>query len=278
MRTISGVATAAVLALTAVGMQAGGSPAAAGRPGPHAVQALLAHPGAALASDGTTFAVTDKITDADGSTHVRIDRTFRGLPVLGGDLVVHRGPQAGWHGVSQTLENEIHVAVTPAVSAARASARALAPAKATRGIAGMTETKSSQLVVDATTGTARLAWEIVTGGTQADGTPSRLATYVDAKSGAVIRREQQIQTADGSGQSLYSGTVPLQLTQSGSTYQLKDATRGNTYTTDLGNKEDSVVCQVFGRGRSSRAPTPRSATARRAAGSPPPSTRSTART
>ena len=37
---------------------------------------------------------------------------------------------------------------------------------------------------------------------------------------------------DGTGNSLYSGTVPLQVTQSGSTYQLKDGTRGGTYTTD----------------------------------------------
>ena len=38
------------------------------------------------------------------------------------------------------------------------------------------------------------------------------------------------------------------MTQSGSTYQLKDATRGNTYTTDMNNKTDSVFCQIFGSG------------------------------
>jgi Zn-dependent metalloprotease len=244
MRRISGVATAAVLALTVVGLQTGGSQAATERP--TAVQALLAHPGAALASDGTAFRVTDTVTDADGSSHVRMDRTYRGLPVLGGDLVVHRGAESGWRGVSQTLEHAVRVSTKPAVSADRAAARALAPSKATRSIRGMDKAGSTRLVVDATTGTARLAWEVLTGGTQHDGTPSRLATYVDARTGAVIRREQQIQTVDGSGQSLYSGTVPLQLTLSGSTYQLKDPTRGNTYTTDMGNASDSLGCQYFG--------------------------------
>ncbi|MBI2245033.1 MAG: M4 family metallopeptidase [Nocardioides sp.] len=243
MRRISGVATAAVLALTAVGIQSGASQAVTERP--NAVQALLAHPGAALASNGTAFTVTHTVTDADGSTHVRMDRTYRGLPVLGGDLVVHRGAQDGWRGVSQTLENEVHVSTTPQVGKGAAADRALASTKATRGTTGA-KTRSSRLVVDATTGTARLAWEVITGGTQKDGTPSRLATYVDARTGAVIRREQQIQTADGSGQSLYSGTVPLQLTLSGSTYQLKDPTRGNTYTTDMGNASDSLGCQYFG--------------------------------
>ncbi len=64
----------------------------------------------------------------------------------------------------------------------------------------------------------------------------------------MLRREEGIETVDGSGQSLYSGTVPLRVTQSGSTYQLKDPTRGNTYTTDLNNKTDSILCQLFGLG------------------------------
>ena len=56
-------------------------------------------------------------------------------------------------------------------------------------------------------------------------TPSRLSTYVDARSGKVLRREERVVNVDGTGNSLYSGTVPLQVTQSGSTYQLKDGTR-----------------------------------------------------
>jgi len=102
--------------------------------------------------------------------------------------------------------------------------------------------------VDATSGRPRLAWEVLSGGTQADGTPSRLASYVDAGTGRVLRTEQQIQTADGQGGSLYGGTVPLQLTLSGGTHSLQDPTRGNTYTTDMDNAEDSAVCQILGTG------------------------------
>jgi Zn-dependent metalloprotease len=105
------------------------------------------------------------------------------------------------------------------------------------------------LVVDATNGTPRLAWRVLTGGRQADGTPSRLATYVDARTGKVIRAEQEIENVGGTGNTLYSGTVPLSVTKSGSTYQLKnDGVRGNTYSTDLANGTDSYLCQVFGSG------------------------------
>ncbi len=251
MRRTLGLATAAVLAAGTIGVQAGtASGQAAGTPGTAAaaVAALQQHPVAARDAAGQAFRVTDTITDPDGSTHVRMQRTLDGVPVLGGDLVVHRGAQAGWRGVSQTLAAPLRLSTTPAVTAARASALALAPAKATRTISGLRSAGEPRLVVDATAGRPRLTWEVLTGGVQADGTPSRLATFVDARTGTVLRREEQIETVDGSGQSLYGGTVPLQLTLSGSTYQLKDPTRGNTYTTDMNNKSDSYLCQLTGSG------------------------------
>lgn len=225
MRRISGPAAAAAFALIAVGL----APATA-----------APSPGAAA----TDYDVVDVVTDADGATHTRMVSTYRGLPVLGGDRVVHRGPDGGVRGVSRTLTAPLSLATQPVVGAARAAATALAEAPATRTITGARQ-EGSRLVVDALSGPGRLAWEVVTGGTQADGTPSRLATYVDARTGEVLRREQQIQTADGQGQSLYSGTVPLRLDQSGSTYELDDPTRGHTYTTDLNNKEDSLLCQIL---------------------------------
>ena len=62
---------------------------------------------------------------------------------------------------------------------------------------------SSRLVVDATGATPRLAYEVLTGGTQDDGTPSRLATFVDARTGSVLRTEQQIENVGGSGAEMY---------------------------------------------------------------------------
>ena len=172
-------------------------------------------------------------------------RTYHGLAVVGGDLVVHQAKSGAWKGSSQTLDQPLDLGVTPTVSRAAASAQALAPSKVTSDIAGQ-KVDGTTLVVDATTASPRLAWRVLTGGRQADGTPSRLATYVDASTGKVLRTEQEIVNVDGSGRTLYSGTVPLKVTQSGSTYSLKDPTRGGTYTTDLKNAEDSYVCQVFG--------------------------------
>ena len=111
MRRISGLAAAAVMAAGVIALQPGASQAA---PQPKVP--------ASLASDGTTFRVTDTITDPNGATHVRMERTYRGLPVLGGDLVVHRGAQGGLKSVSETLESAVQVATTPAVSKAASTA------------------------------------------------------------------------------------------------------------------------------------------------------------
>lgn len=256
-----GFAATAVLAVgtlathVTTGASATGSADRPDDAGSAAIRALLQHPDVARVERGLgqdaeqDFQVTDTIIDRDGGTHVRMTRTYGGLPVIGGDLVVHQGPDAAFEGASQTLRAPLALAVTPTLRAAAAQAAALAPAKPTSAIKNLRAGDvAPRLVVDTLGGTSRLAFEVTTLGRHRDGTPSRLQTYVDARNGQVIRRVEQIHTADGSGQSLYSGTVPIQVTQSGSTFQLKDPVHGNATTTDMQNKQDSFLCTVFGSG------------------------------
>ncbi len=248
-------AAAAALATLVLGLPSGASsaPAPAAKPNgdrvaEKAIASLKEHPLVARATPGQEFKATATMRDANGSTHVRVQRTYRGLPVIGGDLVVHHGPDALWDGVSQTLTAPVRLSVRPTVGKARAERSVTTKDRTTRDIRNLRVAGSPRLVVDAIAGSPRLAWEFTSSGRHSDGTPSRLLTYVDARTGKVIRRDERIQTTDGSGQSLYSGTVNLQVAPSGSSYLLKDPTRGNTYTTDFANKTDGVFCQLFGSG------------------------------
>jgi Zn-dependent metalloprotease len=162
--------------------------------------------------------------------------------------VVHQSATGAWQGVSQTLRAPLGLGVVAKVTDTVASRVALAPSAVNALVKGETLRSAPTLVVDATRATPRLAWRVMTRGVQHDGTPSRLATYVDARTAKVIRTEQEIQTVDGQGQSLYSGTVPLQLTLASGTYSLKDPVRGNSSTTDMKNKTDGLGCQLFGWG------------------------------
>jgi Zn-dependent metalloprotease len=164
------------------------------------------------------------LTDRDGTTHIRYDRTWKGLRVIGGDLVVEKAKGGRIEDVQ--FNNGRSVAAkttTPAVARTTALATGQQRSKASR------ETSRGELVVWAATGTPRLAYDVLTTGTLADQTPSRLHTIVDARSGAVISSYDEV--VKGTGNSQYSGTVTLNTTLSGSTWQLRD-TLGN-YTTDL---------------------------------------------
>ncbi|GAA3476104.1 M4 family metallopeptidase [Streptomyces yanii] len=174
--------------------------------------------------------VKSVLKDADGSLHTRYERTFAGLPVLGGDLVVHTAANGSAKGVTKATNATITVASTTAAkSAGSAKTFALGRAKA-KGVA-KAKAGTARKVVWAASGTPTLAWETVVGGTQADGTPSELHVITDAKSGKKLFEFQGIET--GVGNSKYSGQVTIGTTPADGSYSMTDATRGGHKTYDL---------------------------------------------
>ncbi|QER85574.1 M4 family metallopeptidase [Streptomyces tendae] len=174
--------------------------------------------------------VKDVVRDVDGTVHTRYERTYDGLPVLGGDLVVHE-PAGGTRTVTKAVKAAVKVSsVTPEVTAGKAKTQALAAAEAAgseRAEAGSAPRK----VVWAAQGTPVLAYETVVGGLQADGTPNELHVITDATTGEKLHEWQGVHT--GTGKGLYSGTVTLGTHKSGSTYQLYDTSRGGHKTYNL---------------------------------------------
>jgi Zn-dependent metalloprotease len=209
--------------------------------GASAEQALRAAPGLVRLSAGEDLVPTSALGEGSGARHVRMDRTYKGLPVLGGDLVVHLGADGAVDSVSQTLSAPVAVSTTPSVPATKAQAATRSTLPAGLTVDGSTPT----LAVDATHGAPRLVWDVRSSGVRANGTPSRLHTWVDASTGKVLGSADEIHEADGTGASLYSGTVTIQTTLSGSSYQLKDATRGSSQVGDMANKQDSMRCQLL---------------------------------
>ena len=118
----------------------------------------------AAAEDG--FAVTDAIVDDSGDQHVRFSRSHRGLPVIGGDLVVHMDSRGGMKSASMTQRVKLNVDTTARISEENAIQYA-------RGLFGgvVQGNITSRLVVHARTDNARLAYEVVVTGETADGSP-----------------------------------------------------------------------------------------------------------
>jgi Zn-dependent metalloprotease len=75
--------------------------------------------------------VRDVVKDADGTVHTRYERTYAGLPVLGGDLVVHESKSGVTKGVTRATKAKLEVdSLKPAVTAAKAEKQAVTLAKA----------------------------------------------------------------------------------------------------------------------------------------------------
>ncbi|MFG3102785.1 M4 family metallopeptidase [Streptomyces sp. NPDC048182] len=241
------VALAGVAALIATAVQSGAAtaaPAASPVPGAQSVQltpaqraGLIADANAGTADTARDLGlgakeklvVRDVVKDADGTLHTRYERTYDGLPVLGGDLVVTTDGTRTEGVVKATSQRIAPATLTPAISAAKAQAQALTAAKAAG--AAKPAADRARKVVWAASGKPVLAYETVVGGLQEDGTPNELHVVTDAATGAKLFQYQGIE--NGTGNTMYSGTVTLGTAQSGSTYTLTDTTRGNHKTYNL---------------------------------------------
>ncbi|MFD7028023.1 M4 family metallopeptidase [Streptomyces sp. NPDC059917] len=179
--------------------------------------------------DQEKLIVRDVVKDVDGTTHTTYERTYGGLPVLGGDLTVH-AKGGVTKSVTKATNAEIKVDTTAAVTPDAADKTAFSAASAAGG-KDVKAAKGAKKVVWAAEGAPVLAYETVVGGVQHDGTPSELHVVTNAKTGAKITEWQKIES--GVGNTMYSGQVTLGTTQSGSNYTLNDAGRGNHKTYDL---------------------------------------------
>ncbi|WP_305129027.1 M4 family metallopeptidase [Streptomyces longispororuber] len=217
-----------------------------------AAAALLAatlSPTPAAAQDSaapTAVSVRDVVVDRDGSRHVRYDSAYRGLPVLGGDFVVHLAPDGTRERTDRAVAGNLAVPSTaPKVAAPRAAdLAATALRSANPGELLRKLTARPQLVVDALHGAPALAWRTNATAKDSLGNPVARTVLTDALTGRQIDAWDSIETVTGDGRSLYSGTVPLETTGSGSAYQLKDASRGGTYTGDAQNKTDGCILGI----------------------------------
>jgi Zn-dependent metalloprotease len=247
------------------------SPGDRGRAVSNALRAINEHPREAHLTADQTFTVRSVITDDNGMAHVRFDRFYRGLPVYGGDIVVHLNPDGAY--ASFDLANPASVAVptTPSVPADQALAMSRAQFQGT-----VTAVSTPRLAVRTVGPSAVLVWEITVSGVLPDQTASQLRVLVDAHTGQVVhthddvnilaapgrppaheaqtaqtvRAAQTVQTTqtvraarmartapgartEGAGNSLYGGRVPLDLTLVGITWSMKDPAHGNGFTTNM---------------------------------------------
>ncbi|GAA3429073.1 M4 family metallopeptidase [Streptosporangium sandarakinum] len=199
---------------------------------------------------------------AGGLHYIPYTRTHDGLPVFGGDFVVVSNNNGGLLSTFIAQRQPLTLDTTPEITPARAAAISR------RQITDPHRVSAPRLLVLAR-GSGRLAYEtVVTGRDRSQGfvstrssrIPSKMHVFVDAKTGEVIFKDDEVKTEDivrpsseapgtpgaagtsgttrtpgttreprratpGDGTGYYNGPVAIGTSKSGTTYSMTDSTR-----------------------------------------------------
>lgn len=226
-RTVTAGTTLAVLAgmmVATSGPPVAADPAPTTSPGPQALAVSAADRAAASGLDslvngpGESYERRQVTPWVNGLYSVAYERTYRGLPVVGGDAVVLADGEGRVHAARSADSTRITVPTTPTVSAHSAEATAR------RALTAVDTVDSHRLVVRVKGGNGQLAWETVFTGRTAKA-PSHLHVFVNATTGAVLDSYDDVKA--GTGNSQWNGPNPLTIatTNSGGSFSLRDPGR-----------------------------------------------------
>ncbi|RSN11791.1 peptidase M4 family protein [Nonomuraea sp. WAC 01424] len=191
---------------------------------------VKARPSLLHSSPKDTYVRQGLIEGQGGLRYTTYTRTYAGLPVYGGDFVVVSTATGEVLSTSVSQDSALDVATTPRLGAADAVrvARSQLPE--------VFSVTTPRLVVMAQ-GRGRLAYEVTVHGT-IDGRQSKLHVFVDALTGAVALKSDEVRA--GVGNSYYNGNpVTIGTTGTGASFSMVDPVRrgvrcggqnGSTYT------------------------------------------------
>ncbi|ALN61765.1 bacillolysin [Lysobacter antibioticus] len=190
------------------------------------------------------FVARDVMIDRDGTEHVRMERTYRGLPVVGGDLVVHsRNGELKSISQGDNMRSFGRPAIEPKISAEQAKVEAGAAFDGT-----VTAMTPAALVIFARGTEPTLAYQVdVTGDRRNDPAPGLISYYLDASTGKLLQEDDRVHSAaaNGTGKTLTLGNVSLVSNSVSGGYTLTDPTRGNGQTLDARNQSGTSGAVAF---------------------------------
>lgn len=171
--------------------------------------------------------------DSLGQIHVRLDQVERGIPVFGGQMIVHMDSTGRLLSMTDGLTP---VAAVPNIKATLRPGEALRVAQAAfaRGVV----TPDLDLVwFEDMDGDVHLAYSVRMSDLD-NNEPASHQYMIDARTGSIVFDWDDLHTgaAQGTGNSYYSGEVEITTNQTlAGAYEMVDPDRGNSTTTNLRN-------------------------------------------
>jgi thermolysin len=183
-----------------------------------------------------------------GQTHVRLVQIHQGVEVFGGQLVAHLEAETVRE-VNGRVFEEARIDTTPTLD----PAQAIEAAKRALSYTGEFVTPPAAKLVllphrifrnDGSSG-ATLVYQVelrIEDGTEAT---AHHQYFVDASDGSIAWHYNSLPHIQGTGHSLYRGTVTISTSQSPSGFSLTDGERNNLTTTEMNNTTSTDTGEVF---------------------------------
>ncbi|WP_328607056.1 M4 family metallopeptidase [Amycolatopsis sp. NBC_00345] len=191
-----------------------------------AQQLVASRPAALHASPDDVFQPHNVISSVNGLKYVPYDRTYKGLPVVGGDFVVATNSAGKVLATSVAQTSAVNLPSTsPKLTAQQAEAVARTQVPTVDSVL------PAQLAAYAA-GTPKLAWTTQVSGRNAQG-PSKLDVVVDAVTGKVLHTRERV--AHGDAQGVWNGPEPLHIDttkSSDGSYSMADPNLSNVSCQD----------------------------------------------
>ena len=196
----------------------------------------------------TELRLSKSEVDELSMTHARFQQMVRGVPVVGAELLAHYDAAGRITSIDANYVADLDgIDVQPTIDAKASEAAVKAEIAAhTKNVdESMLTASEPKLVVFALgDGPARLAYEHKVRAVFGD-EPAIWVTTVDAKTGEIVDRYNNLMTVEGSGTNVLGVTKTFQVSASGGGYVMTDATRGGgirTYT--AGNQQTAPGSNV----------------------------------
>ncbi len=160
--------------------------------------------------------------DRTAMAHTKVQQLVGGVPVWGGEAIVHLASDGALAGFTDTFVPHVDVDTTPDFDAAEAID--LAVASWPDGWSKLTEEPAADLWVLRHEGADHLAWRVRLHQVNFEAADAMPVIFVDAHQGDVVWSYDNLQTATCSGDTNYYGNVSFDCYTDGVEYYLEDTT------------------------------------------------------
>lgn len=183
-----------------------------------------------LRNPGVELAVKKTETDELGITHARFQQLTHGIRVVGAEVLAHYDAVGHLSSVDTNYVPDLEsVDVNPAFDATAARAKVVAEITAATGAAeAVLEADEGELVVKG----GQLAYVFTVSALEAS-PPAIWVSTLDAKTGALVRRIDRLQTIKASGTGVLGNEETFEVAAAGQNFVMTDGSQGSdvkTYT------------------------------------------------